>query len=150
MFKITEVENVKESENIIKVSHIIETAYENNTCWVSYSFGNKYGYAILEGDYIGKEKEVEQKYNEDKELKESLIDKPLLNDTCSKKLAELFNECVATENDMWFIEEDEIENEELEQLQEEVDRLELHSYIEFGDDPVVTVYGGFITKYLCC
>ena len=82
--------------------------------------------------------------------------KPILEETCSPYLASIIQDCLQSENEMWFVEDDDEEFEELNQdenflpnLELEVKKLGLEYYIRFEEDDChITVYGGVITKFL--
>lgn len=130
-----------------KIFRIMETSYEDGTSWVEYICNGKYGYEIIEDI-----KEIKS-FNEIQ-----ICNKPNLN-ICSNYLAEIIEECRQSENEMWFVEWEDLEeilsNDEgdiksfLAILKDEVEKLELSDYIKFEEDGVaITVYGGVITKFL--
>lgn len=63
----------------------------------------------------------------------------------SPYLQELIINCHQSENDMWFVEDDEwdeLSTDVQEALDDEIDKLDLTPYVEFGFDPAVTIFGG--------
>ena len=66
-----------------------------------------------------------------------------------KYLAEIIEECRESENEMWFVEEDEITEEEAMKISDEVERLGIEDYVRFYEDGcAITIYGGVITRFL--
>ena len=58
-----------------------------------------------------------------------------------------------SENGTWFIEEDEMTIEELDEFWDEICELGLDGYIEVDEtatdgEPLVTIYGATITKFI--
>ena len=143
----------------IKVYRVMETTYEDGTCWIEYNVNNEVGYEITEDYSEGEENAIEGIYNSESFDKEKLINKPSIN-VCSKYLAKIIEECRQSDNEMWFVEYEDLEKELnttekdiiekfLIDLQEEVVKLGLNNYITFGEDGCeITVYGGIITKFL--
>lgn len=142
----------------IIVSNIMETSYDDNSNWIEYIIGDRYGYEL---DYVAKEgmEEITEKaYNTNEKLNHLAIDKPLI-DVCSKFLKEIIEECRQSENEMWFIEDGDlqehynIEEEEqekfIEKIIDEAEKLGVGEYITcYEDGALITVYGGIITKFL--
>lgn len=144
-------------EEKIKVVDITETTYEDDTQWIIYEVGGKYGYEI--GRDLDKSdiKPLEEIYNDNKKLKDDFINKKNISD-CDIYLVRLIEECRQSDNEMWFLEYEDINEffkgcqsikNQINIIQQEVDRLGLNNYIRFfEDDCLITVYGDIITKFL--
>lgn len=144
-------------EEKIKVVDITETTYEDDTQWIIYEVGGKYGYEI--GRNLDKSdiKPLEEIYNDNKKLKYDFINKKKISD-CDIYLVRLIEECRQSDNEMWFLEYEDINEffkgcqsikNQINIIQQEVDRLGLNNYIRFfEDDCLITVYGDVITKFL--
>lgn len=128
---------------MITIDRIMETTYEDNTSWVEYTVNGRYAYEIIQGteedEVMSKFLNLEPKKLEDKiKLKE-----------CSELMQDIIEECRGSENEMWFVEEDEISTEEVEELEKEIMALGLEEYIiTWEDGCAITVYGGAITKFI--
>lgn len=132
----------------IRVREIMETTFENGTCWVEYEVGNKIGYIISEEFEENEEKVVQGLIDSGNFDIEKLINKIDIT-TCSEKLYELVENCRQSENEMWFVEEGELSEEEIEKLEKEVDVLGINDYVTFyEDDTLVTVWGGAPEQFL--
>lgn len=142
----------------IKINRIMETTYEDGTCWIEYEvkIENKpyFGYVIT--DKVTEEtpiNEVEDAINNDPKILSELVSKPLIS-TCSDYLELLVEECRQSENEMWFVDYEDMEDlevtqEMLDSLAEEVAGKDLSLYVVVDDkEYAVTVYGGTITKFL--
>ena len=144
--------------NKIKNIKTYETTYEDNTYWVEYEFQDNHKSFVAYDIVNGKNtvKELEKEYNDD--VLDSKITNKIKQLDLSKDLFELIYECLTSENEMWFIEWDELykkyETKEeinvwLNELQKEVEKLGLDEYIKFNEDGcAITVYGGVITQIL--
>ena len=143
----------------IKVERIMETSYEDGTNWVEYKIGNRWGYEITEEVAEGDEGIYQSWIDSEKVNTKNLVEKINI-ENCSIYLAEIIENCRQSDNEMWFVEfedleevvgtteEDVIENFLLE-LQEETIKLGIEDYVNFNeDDCAITVYGGVITKFL--
>ena len=98
-------------------------------------------------------------FNTDIELNKKLTSKPYLS-VCDDNLKDYIEECRQSENEMWYITEEDLEeefgnnqeaiNNYIEKLQEEAKKLGVNEYIEFYQDDydVVVFYGGIITQFL--
>ena len=124
--KTVETKEEKEMVNVknnVVVESVMETSYEDGTYWIEYSVDGKLGYEIVDSNYEMNEEELketyQEKYNSDSEINSSLAKKHNVKD-CSSQLAELIESCRQSENEMWFVEEDEIEEAEAEKIAEEV------------------------------
>lgn len=115
----------------MKILGITQTTYDDNSVWITYETNGKVGYELVET-------------------------KPNLKEACSPYLASIIMDCLQSENEMWFVEDDDEEFNELcedenflPDLYAEVQRLGLDDYIRFGEDGChITVYGGIITRFL--
>lgn len=160
---LTNAVEVKENEEMkkeIKVDRIMETTYEDGTNWVEYRTpqGN-FGYEITEDYEEGDEEELEREINDDEITYNGMLDKKHISQ-CSDYLAEIIEECRQSDNEMWYVdfedlkEDLEIDDEEiikkyLLELQEEIDKLNLNGYVNTYDSGfAIVVYGGVITKFL--
>ena len=141
--------NGVEGEEIMKnitLDYTIETSYEDGTFWAGYTVGDRISFEILT-----EEQEAELTEQEKIELTAKRLHEKLDINQCSEKLRELINECRYSDNDMWFVEEGEIEPEELEAISEEIANLpeDLQEYFEIESWGVeLTIYGGVITEFL--
>ena len=144
----------------IEIRRITETSYGDSTCWIEYLVKNEDGYNFNLGyeitDKVTDESpisEVEDAVNNDPERLNKLSSKPLFS-TCSDYLELLIKECMESENEMWFVEYEDMEDlevtqEMLDSLAEEVAGMDLKLYVVVDDgECAVTVYGGIITKFL--
>ena len=141
----------KEMENKITFLNSVETLYEDNSYWVEYLIGtgDNYSIALIQGE------EDEEEDNETLKEKlmelgtEKLTNKILLED-CSEKLQEIMGYCLSSENDTWFVEDDEITKKELEVLEEEIYKLGLDDCMVIHEDELtpVTIYGDAITRFI--
>ena len=135
-------------ENLVKVERIMETSYENNTCWIEYRVGENLGYEISEGLQEGDEEMLQSWIDDEKFNVSAMAEKKNISE-CSKYLAEIIEECRESENEMWFVEEDEITEEEAMKISDEVERLGIEDYVRFYEDGcAITIYGGVITRFL--
>lgn len=101
----------------------------------------------------------ENLFNTDEEVNKKISSKHHLS-ICSENLGDLIEECRQSENEMWYLSEDDLKeefgnNEEaqknyVEKIMEEVNNLEVKKYFEFylGSEDVVVIYGGIITQFL--
>lgn len=132
----------------ININRMIETSYEDGSCWIEYIIEkNKIGYIHYYTENEDMKDLLEHYYNTNEKLNEMLTDKPSIS-VCSNYLRELIEECMESENEMWFVEEEDIDNESLEKVKQEVDNLKLSEYITFNEDAAITIYGEVITKFL--
>lgn len=107
---------------------------------------------------ISADKHYKNLLNNDSELFNKFISKPYI-EICGYELSDLIEECRQSENEMWYVEmedlkdncssADEIEEYILE-IKNRVNKLNLNDYIIFDEDDetVITVYGGVITQFL--
>ena len=101
----------------------------------------------------------ENLFNTDVELNKKVTSKPYLS-VCGDDLKDYIEECRQSENEMWYITSEDLEEEfgdnqeakdkYIEKIQEEVEKLGVNEYIEFYQDDydVVVFYGGIITQFL--
>lgn len=128
------------------ITYISETTYEDNTFWVNYEIGDRLGYEIVDGDKV-------KSYKVGGEI--IVKDKVDIN-VCSETLQTLIDNCGSSDNEMLFVEFDEIEEDEVFKIQDEVieldnkyENLKLSECITFGEDGcAITVYGGVSTKFI--
>ena len=125
-----------------KITRIQKTGYDNGTNWLEYRTNKgHYGYELI---------------TQDQEVVD-IIGKPNLSQ-CSKITQELIENCLESENEMWFVEQDEMDEyietyekpqyELIEEIESDINQFELSDYIKFNEDGcLVTVYGGIITKF---
>lgn len=141
----------------IMIDSITETTYEDGTCWIQYSeeISNKVGYIIT--DNVTKntsQKLIEDLINTDETLLNRCLGKPYYKDVCSEYLAMLIEECLQSQDEMWYVdyedmEELEVTQEMLEDLKRETGRLGIRDHISIDDSEyAVCLYGGVITKFL--
>ena len=141
-----EVKDMGTIDNGVTFLNSCETSYEDGSYWVEYSIGTGNNYSI------------EGEEDEDKEtLKlrlmglgtEKLTNKIFLKN-CSKKLQEIIGDCLSSDNDTWFIEEEEITQEELKNIEEEITKLGLDDCIVVYEEEItpVIIYGETITKFI--
>lgn len=132
----------------IKVTGIFETSYEDGSYWIEYLVGNRQAYEITNKLKDGDEEKL-QKLIDGKAFDTSvLVNKKDVNECCDI-LRDVVYDCKHSENDMWFLDEGELEQEQIDELMKAVDDMELHEYIEVDTDTgEVTVYGGAITKFI--
>lgn len=139
----------------VKIKNIMDSAYEDGTRWIEYLLDEEFlGYidswdlsSIVEVVAEGMEEEI-QYYVDCEEINLVNLVKKRKISTILPELAELIEKCRQSDNDMWFVEEEDIDDVTLEKIEAEVERLELEEYIEFGNDAAITIYGGIITRFL--
>lgn len=143
---------VKMQREEIKIDNIMETSYEDGTSWVTYKTpAGAIGYLITEEHESGDEELLEKEINsaEFQWAYNQMLDKKDIN-SISIELAELIEECRCSENEMWFVEQDdEMEGYMMTALAYEVHELGLDDYVKFNEGGCkITVYGGIITQFL--
>lgn len=126
----------------LEVTQIEYTTYEDGSCWIHYKIDDeKFGYALADVDKLN------EPFNDIKKL----IQKPNV-EICSEQLKRLVYECLQSENEMWYVDEEDMEyyGYNLDALEDEIDKLNISQYIEINEDDcdIITVYGGIITKFL--
>ena len=141
----------------VVVNNIMETSYGDGSCWVEYRVGDKLGYLLSE---TNTEKDSFDGLSDElNELaKDQLINKPDIS-SCGEFLSGIIEECRQSDNEMWFVETEDLEDihsidtdkqeKFLEDLEKDIEGYGLSEYIKVNDDGIpVTVYGGVITKFL--
>lgn len=158
----------------IEVLRVMETSYENGSYWIEYSVNGLMGYEIVYNiqdiELIKSPKEIikrvdnariyyQRLFNTDAELNKKLTSKCKLS-TFDSELKHYIEECLESENEMWYITEEDLEemfgnnedvkNNYITKIQEEAQKLGLEEYIEVNknDDDVIIIYGGIITHFL--
>ena len=143
----------------IEIFRIMDTTYEDNTSWIEYRVNDSFGYEIIDGEEQEHSKEqIEKVFNGIESINDMLANKKSIN-KCSDFLRTIIEECRQSDNEMWFVEIEDIAEEVgeyvinqklfIEGIQEEVCNLKLGDYIKFFEDgAVITVYGGVITQFL--
>ena len=98
-------------------------------------------------------------FNTDIELNKKLTSKPYLS-VCDDNLKDYIEECRQSENEMWYITEEDLEEEfgdnqeakdnYIKKIQEEAKKIGVSEYVEVyeNSDDVVVFYGGIITQFL--
>ena len=126
----------------LRIKYVIETSYEDSTWWVGYSIGAIHSIALIQA-----ENKLEA-INETIAIYDTLSDKKDLEE-CSDLLKELILECNASDNDMLYVENDDISKEKIDQLQKEVSNLGLENYVDFytEDETPIIIYGGIATEF---
>ena len=128
---------------MITIDRIMETAYEDGTSWVEYIVNGRYAYEIIEGT---NEDEVMAKFLS---LEPKKLENKIKLKECSELIQDIIEECRGSENEMWFVDEDEITTEEVEKIEKEIMALGLEEYITTWEDGcAITVYGGALTKFI--
>lgn len=122
------------------IKRITETTFENNTYWVEYYINGYVTYELVE--------------NNDIDYCTKLISNKNINDKinilyCHPLIANLVNECLSSENEMLYVEYDEITDEKLNIILKEVIKLNLSDIVTFDEnDCAITLYGEIITRFL--
>lgn len=148
-----------EEEEKIEIDNVIETTFDDGSNWIEYNFDGKLGYELTEEYQEGDEEKIQNLIDNGEFDTKKLTEKMDIT-SCSKYLAEIIEKCRRSENEMYFVEFDELE-EDLDtkeediidnflfELQEEVEKLKIDEYITFKDeDCAIIVWGGAITKFL--
>lgn len=142
----------------IEVKQIMDTSYEDGSCWIEYLLDEMF-YGYIHSDDIsddleeleeGMEEEVQGWIDCEKINPANLFMKRTI-DSILPELAKLIEECRQSDNDMWFVEYEDVEEQNLdvEKIEKEVERLGLEGYVTFDEnDCAITVYGGVITQFL--
>ena len=126
----------------LRIKYVMETSYEDSTWWVGYSIGDIHSIAIIEAPT------KLEAINETLSIYDTLADKRDLKE-CSDLLQDLILECNSSDNDMLYVESDDITKEQVDQLQNEVLKLGLENYVDFytEDETPVIIYGGIATEF---
>lgn len=135
------------TEKIATIHSIIDTTYYDGSLWVEYLVGEHFGYEITYNDYKDNDPAALNEWS-----MERLINKPHVS-VCSDYLARLIENTRQSDNEMWFVEYEDVNPNEADQLVEdlekEVEKLGLQGYVTFHEDGcLITVFGGVITKFL--
>ena len=138
----------------IEIFRIMDTTYEDNTTWIEYRVNDSFGYEIIDGEEQEHSKEqIEKVFNGIESINDMLANKKSIN-KCSDFLRTIIEECRQSDNEMWFVEYEDLEDIEdkekfLLAIEDEVMMLGLQDYIKFyEDEAAITVYGGVITQFL--
>lgn len=148
----------------IIIDSVIESSYGDETCWIQYCMEsvdsnnvvkNKIGYWLTDNVTEKTNLQIlEELINTDSNLLDRCLEKPFINDTCSKFLSDLINDCLESEEDMLYVDYEDmglldITQKMLDSLKVEVEKLGIWKYINIDDgEYAVCVYGGIITKFL--
>ena len=101
----------------------------------------------------------ENLFNTDVELNKKVTSKPYLS-VCGDDLKDYIEECRQSENEMWYITSEDLEEEfgdnqeakdnYIKKIQEEAKKIGVSEYVEVyeNSDDVVVFYGGIITQFL--
>ena len=146
------------NESLIKITCVDETTYEDGSVWIEYNYNGKYGYEISyeyqDGDINAIMSDIKNgfiKIDGEKNINVTdLINKPDV-EMNSSYLAKIINSCRQSQNEMWFVEYDDEELEEIsvEKLEDEVYNSGLYDYFDFDNgDYAIAVFGGVSTKFL--
>lgn len=147
----------KATEEKIMITGLTETSFENDTSWLCYSYKNYYGYEIVKNNGMSEE-DYQMLCNSNATFYRTMTKKPLLTD-CSPYLQEIILECSQSENEMWFVEWEDLDALDLDTmeekknflatLQEEIRELGIGDDIEIDtDDTAIIVYGGVLEEFL--
>lgn len=158
----------------IEVLRVMETSYEDGSYWIEYMVNELYGYEIVYDiqniEQIKSDKEIikridnariyyQRLFNTDTELNKKLTSKRKLS-SCDSELKHYISECLESENEMWYITEEDLEEEfgnnqeakdnYIKKIQEEAKKVGVSEYVEVyeNSDDVVVFYGGIITQFL--
>lgn len=158
----------------IEVLRVMETSYEDGSYWIEYMVNGLYGYEIIYDiqniEQIKSDKEIikridnariyyQRLFNTDTELNKKLTSKRKLS-SCDSELKHYISECLESENEMWYITEEDLEEEfgnnqeakdnYIKKIQEEAKKIGVSEYVEVyeNSDDVVVFYGGIITQFL--
>lgn len=146
----------------IKINNIIKTSYEDGLSWIEYTFKDEnnntlIGYDLIFGEYSEEdEKDIEKLYNSIESLNLNSINKAKIT-TIDEYLAKIIEECRTSENEMWFVEFNDLKecvskekiSDFINRLKNLVNEISINNYIKFNEyGYLITVYGGIITKFL--
>lgn len=139
----------------IEIKNVIPTTYEDGTCWIEYEYNGMLGY------------EISSEIDEKSSLQDivNILDTKNLTDkirisVCSDYLKELIENCRQSDNEMWFVtkedldeiygNDNDVKEKMLLNLALEIKNLKLEESIEIkeDDEDVIVVYGGVITDVL--
>lgn len=137
------MENIKYLVEVLEVEEQTETELEEYSSW--YYFKALQNGKIIESFII-----LDQELPEEKAtriIKAHVEEKNFVDiASMSPELRNLVEHCHHSDNEMWFVDEDEEEEypEKLRNsLEEEVEKLGIEKYVTFGtEDSLITVWGG--------
>lgn len=148
----------------LEINWISETTFEDGSYWLSYSVYTENG---RDCGYFGYERIFnvdDEEYAKDcfktvldsnseisKLMIEKLSNKQYVDDVCSIELSRIIRECHGSDNEMYFVEYDDMDEETVLKIMDEVEKLgaNIKEHFSFGDnDCWITVYGGVITDFL--
>ena len=139
------MEAAKMGNKKITILNIEETQYEDNTYWVEYLIGTGdiSALEIIEGE----EDEIQEKLFG---LGQERLTNKIKLEECSEKMQEIITRCLMSDNDTWFVEEDDITKKELEELEEEICELGLNDCMLIYEEEItpITIYGETVTRFL--
>lgn len=151
------------NNKVMSVRGIYETSYENGTCWVEYTVGNEsmdssshlVGYEISSVAKRDSDKEgLTEMINGIPNLLKKFVDKKRVEEACSPFLAGLIIECLQSENEMWYVDYEEMSDSEITQkmlddLSTEVCKLGIQDCVSVDDgEYAICVYGDVTTVFL--
>lgn len=139
--------NPATSQKIATFYAITDTTYYDGSLWVEYLVDEQFGYEITYNDYKDDDATSLNEWS-----MERLINKPHVN-VCSEYLGRLIEKTRQSDNEMCFVEYEDIDPNQLDELisnlEKEVEKLGIEDYVTFYEDGCpITVYGGVITKFL--
>lgn len=135
----------------VNIDRIMSTAYGDGSSWIEYSTPLGKGYEITTEYEDGEEDRVQIDHYK-------LMNKKLIHQ-CSNLLGGIIEQCRQSDNDMWFVELEDLQEEIsidngiqenfLDEFNIEIEKLGLKDYVKIHeDDCAITVYGGVITQFL--
>ncbi|UYZ38999.1 hypothetical protein OD350_29365 (plasmid) [Clostridium beijerinckii] len=142
-----------DEEEMIKIRKINQTSYKNETSWLSYEVEGKTGYEIVNEHHLGKEKRIEFLCNKNEKLYNKYADKNDIS-ICSSYLQYIINMCLQSENEIFFVEYEDLEALEYNDtillgVKQEVVDLNIQDVITFDEDEcAITVGGQVLTRFL--
>lgn len=130
------------------IERIMDTTFEDGSCWIEYRIGEKLGYELTTDLQEGDE-EMLQSWIDDKKFNASpMIEKKDITE-CSDYLAEIIERARMSENEVWCVDEGTLPEEFVEEIEEETIRLGIHDYFLFHEEECdIYVLGGAITQFL--
>lgn len=143
-------------DDIISITNISQTSYDDNTSWVTYVTKKGYKGVILCSSDYNKE-QISDTLNILTDYKEYLINKPHIKET-GDFLQKIFSELLSSENDILFLQENYISDSDnkiediffkLISLDKDIKKFNLEKCFSFFEDgDIITVYGGLLSKFL--
>lgn len=153
----------------VSITSTTSTTYEDNTSWVSYSFKNKHGdtvysYEIVNNSILDDTNAIIDIINKNIPTKH-VLDHLLLDDGIKDR----FTDIIEGDNDMYYFEgyadfDYYFHAYDIDEIKTVVDRIKLNlavleqeGYVEYADvtdenlensEPIVTIYGGAITRLI--